>query len=337
MDVKAIKGKQESVDDLLVNLQKENEALWKEIAMLRHKHLKQQQMVEKLIQFLMSLVHQRRIPVKRKSPLMMIGSNTDGLGDAKRMAKSNEIQHHHNGPLIFDVSDDLIDGEFEENSPVCPIVNTADLSPLGVDSEENKDSVPNALSLTAAAINDSSDVESLSSLTPVNYSSMISNSKNLDLASSSNLMINPASTLGANQPQEVAAANLILGNQLNLDRLPVTSGIKVVPSTSNGNLILTIEPNSQLLASNATDACVDVNSLQIENKTDQALENSLDSPRPGQPLNCTSPEPTLNTPTISYSPSLIKSISDYNDASASSTDSSGLFSSLKNSSDNFSV
>ena len=51
-----MKGKQENVDSRLNTMKRENEALWREVASLRQKHMKQQQIVNKLIQFLISIV-----------------------------------------------------------------------------------------------------------------------------------------------------------------------------------------------------------------------------------------------------------------------------------------
>lgn len=55
-EVRGMKGKQESVDSRLNTMKQENEALWREVASLRQKHMKQQQIVNKLIQFLISIV-----------------------------------------------------------------------------------------------------------------------------------------------------------------------------------------------------------------------------------------------------------------------------------------
>ena len=55
-EVRGIKGKQENVDSRLTSMKRENEALWREVATLRQKHMKQQQIVNKLIQFLISIV-----------------------------------------------------------------------------------------------------------------------------------------------------------------------------------------------------------------------------------------------------------------------------------------
>jgi len=47
-DVKVMRGRQDSLDSRFSAMKQENEALWREIAMLRQKHLKQQQIVNKV-------------------------------------------------------------------------------------------------------------------------------------------------------------------------------------------------------------------------------------------------------------------------------------------------
>ncbi|KAL6440165.1 hypothetical protein ACFW04_003041 [Cataglyphis niger] len=77
-EVRSMRGRQENLDTKLGAIKHENEALWREIAMLRQKHLKQQQIVNKLIQFLVTLVQPSRgsgLPVKRRYPLMIDDSN----------------------------------------------------------------------------------------------------------------------------------------------------------------------------------------------------------------------------------------------------------------------
>ncbi|XP_065751384.1 heat shock factor protein 1 isoform X2 [Phocoena phocoena] len=76
-DVQLMKGKQESMDSKLLAMKHENEALWREVASLRQKHAQQQKVVNKLIQFLISLVQSNRIlGVKRKIPLMLSDSSS---------------------------------------------------------------------------------------------------------------------------------------------------------------------------------------------------------------------------------------------------------------------
>lgn len=47
-DVTSMKGRQESLDSQLSDMKRENEVLWREVAILREKHRKQQQIVNKV-------------------------------------------------------------------------------------------------------------------------------------------------------------------------------------------------------------------------------------------------------------------------------------------------
>uniref|UniRef100_A0A3P8SPQ9 Heat shock transcription factor 2 n=1 Tax=Amphiprion percula TaxID=161767 RepID=A0A3P8SPQ9_AMPPE len=65
--VHSVHSKQESIDARLATLKRENEALWREISDLRKKHSHQQQLIKKLIQFIVTLVQNNRIlNLKRK-------------------------------------------------------------------------------------------------------------------------------------------------------------------------------------------------------------------------------------------------------------------------------
>lgn len=74
-DVKYLHNRQAQVDVVINNLKRENSVLWRELAVLRQKHQKQIQIVNKLIQFLMTVVQPstRRggLGVKRRYPLML--------------------------------------------------------------------------------------------------------------------------------------------------------------------------------------------------------------------------------------------------------------------------
>ncbi|XP_063041802.1 heat shock factor protein 1 isoform X2 [Engraulis encrasicolus] len=76
-DVQLMRGRQESMDGKLSAMKQENEALWREVASLRQKHAQQQKVVNKLIQFLITLVQSNRvIGMKRKMPLMLNDSTS---------------------------------------------------------------------------------------------------------------------------------------------------------------------------------------------------------------------------------------------------------------------
>lgn len=93
-DVQVMKGKQESMDSRLMAMKHENEALWREVASLRQKHAQQQKVVNKLIQFLISLVQSNRIlGVKRKIPLMLNDGGT--AHSIPKYSRQYSLEHVH--------------------------------------------------------------------------------------------------------------------------------------------------------------------------------------------------------------------------------------------------
>lgn len=100
-----MKNRQESVDSLLNNMKRENEALWREVAILRQKHLKQQQIVEKLLHFLVNIVRNQVVNtgIKRKAPLMIDSSTNRKI--LKPNLDSVGIDNDSPGPIISDITD----------------------------------------------------------------------------------------------------------------------------------------------------------------------------------------------------------------------------------------
>lgn len=80
-----MKGRQENMNSTLNDMKIENATLWRELVMLRQKHLKQQQIINKLIQFLVTLVQPSRsgLSVKRRYPLM--------INDSSRLHKQRKL------------------------------------------------------------------------------------------------------------------------------------------------------------------------------------------------------------------------------------------------------
>ncbi|XP_023943338.1 heat shock factor protein isoform X3 [Bicyclus anynana] len=136
-DVKQMKGKQESLDAKFSAMKQENEALWREVAILRQKHIKQQQIVNNLIQFLMSLVQPTRAPnssgnnvgVKRPYQLMINNaahnSATEGYpGRLKNMKLDKDAlleelaeDNLEDGPTIHELAhDDILHSEASQDS-----------------------------------------------------------------------------------------------------------------------------------------------------------------------------------------------------------------------------
>ncbi|XP_033616713.1 heat shock factor protein 1 isoform X3 [Fukomys damarensis] len=104
-DVQLMKGKQECMDSKLLAMKQchsENEALWREVASLRQKHAQQQKVVNKLIQFLISLVQSNRIlGVKRKIPLML--SDSSSAHSVPKYARQYSLERVH-GPGSYSAS-----------------------------------------------------------------------------------------------------------------------------------------------------------------------------------------------------------------------------------------
>lgn len=111
-EVRNMKGRQEDLDSRIGAIKNENEAMWRELAMLRQKHIKQQQIVNKLIHFFVSMCQSSRSsglhPVKRQYPRLMI----DDLKHKER--KLSKAQTSPTGPVIheLDSSEPDLDSEY---------------------------------------------------------------------------------------------------------------------------------------------------------------------------------------------------------------------------------
>ncbi|KAG8515435.1 Heat shock factor protein 1, partial [Galemys pyrenaicus] len=147
-DVQLMKGRQETMDSKLLAMKHENEALWREVASLRQKHAQQQKVVNKLIQFLISLVQSNRIlGVKRKIPLML--NDSGAAHSMPKFGRQYSLEHLHgagpfsapspaysgssiyspdavasSGPIISDIT------ELAPNSPVASPGGSPEERPL---------------------------------------------------------------------------------------------------------------------------------------------------------------------------------------------------------------
>lgn len=106
-EVKSMRGAQETFDSRLSVMKQENEALWREIAALRQKHMKQQQIVNKLIQFLVTLVQptSRNMSGVKRQFQLMINDAPHSTGNNRRNSDSSE----NNGPVIHELSEELLE------------------------------------------------------------------------------------------------------------------------------------------------------------------------------------------------------------------------------------
>ncbi|KAK6982555.1 heat shock factor protein-like isoform X1 [Biomphalaria glabrata] len=111
-EMKQVKVKQDSMDQNLEYIKRENKLLWREVAMLRQKHHKQQQIVNKLIQFLVSLVSSNRtgltIPIRRV-PL--------AISDVSQMSRQN-TNNAQEAVVKNEVSTPIIAGDVSPSQSV---------------------------------------------------------------------------------------------------------------------------------------------------------------------------------------------------------------------------
>ncbi|XP_019375574.1 PREDICTED: heat shock factor protein 2 isoform X4 [Gavialis gangeticus] len=136
--------KQETIESRLSALKRENENLWREVAELRAKHLQQQQVIRKIVQFIVTLVQNNQlVSLKRKRPLLL---NTNGAPKSnlfQQIVKEPADDAHHvplnrteglkqreqisDDIIIYDVTEDIGDEENamgdEENAPITPESN----------------------------------------------------------------------------------------------------------------------------------------------------------------------------------------------------------------------
>ncbi|XP_034436357.1 heat shock factor protein 2 [Hippoglossus hippoglossus] len=115
-----VHSKQENIDARLATLKRENEALWREISDLRQKHAHQQQLIKKLIHFIVTLVQNNHIlNLKRKRPILI---NSNGkkpkyihqIYDDKVCVEQPSV-NSLNGVKGSEISDDVIICDLTEN------------------------------------------------------------------------------------------------------------------------------------------------------------------------------------------------------------------------------
>ncbi|XP_039976837.1 heat shock factor protein 1 isoform X2 [Xiphias gladius] len=108
-DVQLMKGKQETIDSRIIAMKHENEALWREVASLRQKHAQQQKVVNKLIQFLVSLVQTNRIlGVKRKIPLML--NDSSSAHSMPKYSRQFSLEHMQAAANLFSADSPISSG-----------------------------------------------------------------------------------------------------------------------------------------------------------------------------------------------------------------------------------
>ncbi|KAM8954260.1 heat shock factor protein 2-like isoform 2-T2 [Pelodytes ibericus] len=133
-----VQVKQDTIDSRLFTLKRENEALWREISDLRTKHNQQQQVIRKIVQFIVTLVQNNRlVSLKRKQPLLLNTKSSPKSTLLQPLVKEKTEDKHHvplrteglkRGDLsedivIYDITDNL---EEEDNTRTQATPETSD-------------------------------------------------------------------------------------------------------------------------------------------------------------------------------------------------------------------
>ncbi|XP_063239080.1 heat shock factor protein-like isoform X9 [Bacillus rossius redtenbacheri] len=112
-EVKNMKGRQESLDSQLVSMKRENEVLWREVALLREKHKQQQTIVNKLVHFFVNLFQADEagnLRLKRQARLM-IKDKTHSAAKVAKLDGFRSEERSPQGPIIHEIdASELLDG-----------------------------------------------------------------------------------------------------------------------------------------------------------------------------------------------------------------------------------
>ncbi|XP_069830998.1 heat shock factor protein 2-like isoform X2 [Dendropsophus ebraccatus] len=116
-----VQVKQDTIDSRLFTLKRENEALWREISDLRAKHSQQQQVIRKIVQFIVTLVQNNRlVSLKRKQPLLLNTKSSPKATILQTMVKETGEDKRH-VPLRTEalnrgeISDDIVIYDITDN------------------------------------------------------------------------------------------------------------------------------------------------------------------------------------------------------------------------------
>lgn len=226
-DVKQLKTRQSSVDSQLSAMKQENAVLWRELAMLRQKHIKQQQIVNKLIQFLVTLVQpstasRMGVGVKRRMPLMLHES------PAKKPKSKKPVRSDlDGGPTIHELDneieispEELLQQEIEDQPVVASPVANVSISPQPSDGKFQSGSVSSPAEESGETISENFwDKPEFVEITQINPEELISDNE----LSEENLINFQSETSQSNEKvflnptaRDTLLSNLVNGSYTNI-------------------------------------------------------------------------------------------------------------------------
>ncbi|XP_069468614.1 heat shock factor protein 3-like isoform X3 [Ambystoma mexicanum] len=118
VEVQEMRDEQTNMDAKLDLMRRENKALWKEVSVLRRKHNQQQELLSKILQFILSLMRRNYVVgVKRKRPLLDASSPNSPKysrhylhipvenGTTLELGEHHESGREEDGVFIQDITD----------------------------------------------------------------------------------------------------------------------------------------------------------------------------------------------------------------------------------------
>ncbi|CAG9540029.1 unnamed protein product [Cercopithifilaria johnstoni] len=177
-EIRQLREKQRTMENKMAHLVKENEAMWQQVSHLRNQHVKQQHVVNKLVQFLVALVQpsQKRLGKRNLLAIDEIGvkrarmaSTSTQIGQASNLAEiidrlhreisdntngqtkqnSNVFNSHSNqGPIIADVTDEPENAAVvgpTARAAVVPVLTATHLQPAPANTSQVSTNSPISL------------------------------------------------------------------------------------------------------------------------------------------------------------------------------------------------
>ncbi|KAM4862393.1 LOW QUALITY PROTEIN: heat shock factor protein 2-like [Urocitellus parryii] len=216
-----VQVKEETTESRLSELKIENESLWNEVSELKAKHAQQQQVIRKIVQFIVTLVQNNKlVSLKHKRPLLL---NINGAQKNLFQHKEPVDNHYHKVPhsrteslktgewisddiIIYDVTDDNVD---EENILVIPETNEDVIS-----DPSNCSQYPDIVIVEDDNDDEYAPVIQSGDLSEPARKSLVSGSGGINPLMSSAVQLNGSSCLSIEDP--VTMMDSILNDNINL-------------------------------------------------------------------------------------------------------------------------
>ncbi|KAG8181976.1 hypothetical protein JTE90_014355 [Oedothorax gibbosus] len=227
IDLSSIREKQENMDSMLLKMKSENELLWRELTGLRQKHKAQEQIIQKVIQFLVSIVQRNNpnIGVQRKITRMLHNS-PGSKGNSSQVSRTIDLLRKQNPECII----------VPEKSPQGPVIHEV----LDTEQDDNpSSSLSQNISVASPCVKSPDSVKDNSDDAAPKYNlvSLLNNSSSCGVIEPG-AILEAFTPMARNNDAENVIEESILG--IPLDYITVAdnteaSNVISIPDTAEGN------------------------------------------------------------------------------------------------------